>query len=515
LIKTMLPHWDHLLDEASLASLLPAEYVHFARPIRDGLAIFLSGLPAPQQAKILQAQARLPPDSGFARRIGLLAQSSPVLQKLGQVLARDERLAGELRYYLRELESLPPTVPLATIEATLREELGPLETRGITLLPPAIAEASVAVVIPFSQAAGVHGPTAVEGVFKVLKPGIEQQLEQELRLLAQVGEHLDARCDELQIPQLDYEESFRQVHGKLWDEVQLDMEQRHLVQAKTFFADEPQVHIPALLAHCTSRVTAMERIFGGKVTRHGLNQPGQKRKLASLIAKALVAKSVFSKSELALFHGDPHAGNLFFTNDGRLAILDWSLVGALGVRERVAIVQVLLAALTLDAQRIARVLAPLADPQRLDEPALHAVAERGVQQVRGGQLPGLTWLVGLLDDAVQHAQLRVSTDLMLFRKALHTLQGVVADVGESSRQLDQTLSREFLRHFLAEWPQRWLLPPHARNFATRLSNFDVTQTLFSGSLTLARFWTGRALDTLEANVSRVAPSAPCADATRA
>ena len=60
--------------------------------------------------------------------------------------------------------------------------------------------------------------------------------------------------------------------------------------------------------------------------------PAQKRRLARLIAKALIAKPVFSKSDQPLFHGDPHAGNLFLTDDGCLGILDWSLAGTLGVR---------------------------------------------------------------------------------------------------------------------------------------------------------------------------------------
>ena len=498
----MTPNWDFLLNETSLASILPAEYAHFARPIRDGLTVFLGGLAEADQVAILRAQATLPITASISQRLGLLAQSSPVLQKLGQILARDQRLSPVLRHYLRELESLPPSVPLETIQETLVQELGPLDRRGVTLMPPAIAEASVAVVIPFREASRQNGNQESEGVFKVLKPGIEERLEQELNLLERVGEHLDSRCEELRIPHLDYQESFQQVRHKLVDEVQLENEQLHLLQAKKFFANEPQVRIPGLLDHCTSRVTAMERISGGKVTGHGLDQPRQKRRLAKLVARALIAQPVFSKSDQAIFHGDPHAGNLFLTADGCLAILDWSLVGRLGVQERVAIVQIVLGAMTLDSQRIVSVLAQLADRQRLDEVALKTVVDAWVKRVRRGQFPGLSWLVGLLDDAVQNARLRVSLDLMLFRKSLHTLEGVVAEVGESSRQIDKTLSIEFLRHFAAEWPRRWMRLPNSRDFATRLSNLDVTHTLLSYPATVARFWTGHALDILETCVHR-------------
>ena len=56
----MAPRWETLLDEASLRGVLPPDYVHFARPVRDGLAVFLGGLPEAQQAEILRAQAGLP-----------------------------------------------------------------------------------------------------------------------------------------------------------------------------------------------------------------------------------------------------------------------------------------------------------------------------------------------------------------------------------------------------------------------------------------------------------------------
>ena len=59
--------------------------------------------------------------------------------------------------------------------------------------------------------------------------------------------------------------------------------------------------------------------------------------------------------------------------------------------------------------------------------------------MRRGQFPGLGWLVGLLDDVVQTARLRVPVDLMMFRKSLHTLDGVVAAVGQCEGQIDRLL----------------------------------------------------------------------------
>lgn len=492
----MTPNWGLLLDEASLASVLPAELTQFARPVRDGLAVFLAGLPPEFQAAILLEQADLPQTATISQRLGVLARHCPVLQKLGQVLARDRRLSPELRGYLCQLESAVPTVPWGTVQQTLTQELGPLHALGIELQSPAIAEASVAVVVPFRRTAR-HGRTAREneGVFKVLKPGIEQRLHCELELLEKVGEYLDQRCDELRIPHLDYQATFQHVRDKLQDEVQLGHEQRHLREAKAFFADETSVQIPELFEHCTPRVTAMERIHGVKVTGHQAREPGSNSRLARLVARQLIAKPIFSTTHVALFHADPHAGNLFWTDDGRLAILDWSLVGRLEEWDRVAVVQIMLGAITLDVRRIVAVLKQMAVGQ-VDSAILTAVVTAWVRRICEGQLPGVGWLVGLLDEATQRARLRVPPDLMLFRKSLLTLEGVVAEIGDADGQIDRVLRMEFLRHFVREWPQRWLHLPSSRDFATRLSNLDLTDTILNCPLAAARFWSSRAADIL-------------------
>ena len=95
--------WQHVLNETALASVLPAEYVRFARPVCESLVLFLGRLPAAQQAELVARQASLPMSASISQRLGMLALGCPVLHKLGQILARDQRLAPELRHHLRDL----------------------------------------------------------------------------------------------------------------------------------------------------------------------------------------------------------------------------------------------------------------------------------------------------------------------------------------------------------------------------------------------------------------------------
>jgi ubiquinone biosynthesis protein len=487
-------NWHGLLDETAFAAFLPKANAHFAKPVCDGLAVFLQGLPESHQSAIFSQQATLDPSASLAARLGLLARSSPVLQKIGQILARDQRLSLDLRQHLQQLESLPPTIPWETIQAILDQQLGSLDRLGITLAPPALAEASVAVVVPFrKKVSGVDQ----HGVFKILKPGIEEQLNLELALLEQVGSHLDERCEELQIPHLDYQEAFRQVREKLQDEIHLDGEQQKITAARKFYATESRVQIPELFDCCTPRVTAMQRIWGSKVTDHQLTRARDRRRLAELIIDAMIAQPVFSEQNRSFFHSDPHAGNLFHTADGRLAILDWSLVGWLDQPERISIVQIMLGAVTHDPQRIITALSGITENNSLDQPKLQSVVSRWLREMRRGQFPGLFWLVGMLDEAVRDARLRLKPDLMMFRKSLYTLEGVVAEVGATTYTFDKVLCVNLLRHLTMEWPSRWFKSPNSHKFATRLSNFDLIQAILGCPSAIARFGMGQGFDLLE------------------
>lgn len=475
--------WNLLINEADVASVLPEAYAHYRRPIAGALTVFLEGLPQAHQDGVLLDQATLPPTATVSERFARLARSCPALHKLGQTLARDRRLLPDLRLQLQRLESLPPSIALKDIRRALTRELGRLDRLGVVLEPPALAEASVAVVVPFR-----HGGR--EGVFKLLKPGIEERLEQELALLERVGTYLDDQCEALGIPRLDYREAFEGLADRLRHEIRLDLEQRHLAIAHAAYAGEPRIQIPALFDLSTQRVTAMERVHGDKVTDHPFDDAGAARACAELVVIALIAQPILGTGDDVLFHGDPHAGNLLRTREGRLAILDWSLATTLSEARRVAFVQIVLGAVTMDAQRIASALEVLSERRVVDVPAVMAVIDAALDQVRDGKLPGLLWLTELLDNAVQ-AGVRFGPEMLLMRKMLLAIEGVIVDIGADRTCIDAVLLGRFFTQIAAEWPYRWLTWADSRAFATRLSNADLAGVMMNLPLAATRFWLGR------------------------
>jgi ubiquinone biosynthesis protein len=254
---------------------------------------------------------------------------------------------------------MEPATPLAVVQQTIEREIGKQCARALTIQPPALAEASVAVVIPFSSDGSLDMHPS-SGVLKVLKPNVQEQLEEELEIWSDLAAFLDERCECAGLPLLRCTEIFQTVRELLANEVRLDLEQLHLKEAAQFYADSQKIQIPILLPCSTPRITAMERIFGTRVTDTEHLADRARRELAGLVLKELVAKPIWNTEPRAIFHADPHAGNLFYTVDGRLAILDWSLAGYLDKTEREQTAQIVLGALNLDANRILRAIAAMA-----------------------------------------------------------------------------------------------------------------------------------------------------------
>ena len=92
-----------------------------------------------------------------------------------------------------------------------------------------------------------------------------------------------------------------------------------------------------------------------------------------------------------------------------------------------------------------------------------------------------------MDEATTRARCRFAGNLIMFRKVLRTLEGVVADVSPEYRP-DRVLLAAFLRQLAVEWGQRPFAIPFSRHFATHFSNLDLTQLLASAPVVGTLRW---------------------------
>lgn len=497
----MWPRVRSLVESLDIEQILPRCYVSYGPLLVDGLCFFLERLPAHRLTEIVSDQFKLTEDTVFADRVLALLHRCPTLHKMGQVISRDRRLSDELRQRLQRLESVSPTTRLSNLPSDVLQEIENMDDIEISGFP--LAEASVALVLPFTWR-GKRANDPQYGVFKVLKPGVEERLSEELEILAELGAFLEERCEHHGLPRLEYRETLVSVSRLLKQEVHLEREQKHLTEAAKSYAQDTNVVIPRLLPFCSSRITAMERIDGGKITDVKMSRRSR-IKLADLVFEALVARPFWSPGDECRFHADPHAGNLYSTPDERLAILDWSLVGRLDKEQRIDLVQIVLGGITLDEARICRAVSRLGRTLP-DESRLRDRVRAALREVRQGRLPGFDWSQRLLDGIATSTGMSFPENLMLFRKALLTLSGVVADI-TTAGSLDRVMLNQGLRQFSNEWPSRMFADPTSRSYGTHVANVELMELVGSWPATVNAYWQGLWRDSLD-NLQRIQDRSP-------
>ncbi len=485
--------WTSLFASLDLNNLIPDCYEKWKPFVKGGLAWFLGRLSEDRQKQILADQLGLGPFASASDRLEAVLRRCPTLHKLGQILARDKRLSPELRTSLQRLETLPPKMTVDQIITILQRENIRLD--GITLGDKPLAEASVAVVMPFvfTDAAGRR----IDGVFKIVRPEAEKALEKELELWPDLGKALEEICINLNLPVLEFAGPLAEAALLVADEVRLDREQTHIRRAVELYRDFPEIALPELLPWCTSRVTAMTRIKGRPLAE-ALSDSSidnrERRRIVEKLVDGLIARPFWMSETWAIFHGDPHGGNLFFDDQGRIVPLDWSLAVELPKNDRVAILQLLLGGLRMNEKSIVQALSQLGLSS--DDTKLAGTGTWAVAHIRKGNFPGFDWCLAVLDHAVEFGGLRLRAELALFRKALFALLALVEDIAPNASS-DAVVVGAGLARLASEWPSRAFSNPFTRNWETHVSNVDLSTLFADMPLSVTRFWFGCWSDFLE------------------
>jgi len=150
----------------------------------------------------------------------------------------------------------------------------------------------------------------------------------------------------------------------------------------------------------------------------------------------------------------------------------------------------LLGAFTLDVRWIETAVERLSQG-RFNRPVLRSLLEHSLQELRDGISPGIHWLTRLLDQLTLEAGLRLDPNLLLFRKSLLTLDGVVSDLTANKEEpanalLDEAVIAGFVEQWMLEWPRRFLAPFEDRSFGTHVSAADVFRLMLSVPLGFVR-----------------------------
>ena len=305
-----------------------------------------------------------PPSTGteaeLAERASSLAADlerlGPTYIKLGQLLAtRVDLLPPPYLEALARLQDRVDPFPFEEVERIVSSELGVRLSKAF-----AEFEAEPMAAASLSQ---VHRAVLRDGravAVKVQRPDIRPLVRDDLEALGELAEFLDEHSDRAHRYRLA--EILEQFRRSLLRELDFRNEAHNLETLGENLASMERILVPRPVKdYSSSRVLTMELVQGRKVTALSplaLMELDRER-LADDLFRAYLRQILVD----GFFHADPHPGNVFVTDDGRLALLDLGQTGTLAPDLREALMKLLLAVANGEADGAARLLLELSDPE--------------------------------------------------------------------------------------------------------------------------------------------------------
>ncbi|HTT24786.1 MAG TPA: AarF/UbiB family protein [Candidatus Sulfotelmatobacter sp.] len=434
--------------------LVPEAYAKWRPPVRDAMTFVVACLSVERLAPKLLEQLELPEKTSAEERLLRLIAKVPGLQKLGQVIARNQHLRPALRNALARLENGIRDVKPENIRAIIQRDLGPrLIAYAVDMAPVILSEASVSAVVRFTWRNPESGRRE-RGVFKVLKPHIPGYFAEDMDYLQRLAQYFGGRHQNYGFPPDLIPDTFRKVRRLLQHEVNFVREQKTLVEARNLYRSMSGVRVPQLIQQlCTPRITALTEEHGIKVTNAAarLSAAGR-RKVADQLIEALVAVPLLSARKEAIFHGDPHAGNLLYNNrTGELTILDWALRERLSRKQRRHLALLFLMVSLRDPVGTRNSILALSQQHiRAASPRERVIGEIVTRFLDGlpvRYLPSGVDAMRLLE-RVALKGVKFPGPLIMLSKVMFTLDGILSDIGSGHTGMSFTIARHIAAHWI-------------------------------------------------------------------
>ncbi|MFN2531604.1 MAG: ABC1 kinase family protein [Pyrinomonadaceae bacterium] len=248
-----------------------------------------------------------------------LERLGPTFIKLGQLLStRADILPPPYLESLSRLQDQIEPFSFEEVERIVSSELGIRISKAFAdFEPQPLGAASLAQV----HRAYMRDGRAV--VVKVQRPNIREQIVEDLEALNEVALFLDNHTEVGR--RYEFENMLVQLRKSLLRELDFQIEANNLIAIRQNLAEFEDIVIPeAIEDFTTSRVLTMEYIPGKKITTltplRLLEIDGAD--LADKFFRAYLKQILID----GFFHADPHPGNVFLTDDNRIALLDLGMV---------------------------------------------------------------------------------------------------------------------------------------------------------------------------------------------
>lgn len=360
-----------------------------------------------------------------------LADLGPTFIKFGQLLStRPDAIGQPLADELSKLQSDTPSDDFETVKKIIEEELGkPLAEVFVEFEETPIASASIGQVHlakisadEFNCEPDDNSSGIIDVVVKVRHAGNESIIETDLDIingLAQLAERIEEFKAYQPVPVVNA------LSRSMRRELDFEREQRNLIQFADMFKKNDSIVIarpfPAL---CSCRMLTMQRVKGHDLKVASSN--GTSKEQLAWVASTgadLYLQMIFNHG---FYHADPHPGNILLTDDGKIGLLDFGMVGRISEQLREDIESMLVAIVNQDVSMLTSLIKRVGNcPPNLDDAALANDVADFVGQYSTQNVAHFD-MSGALKDfvtVVRQYQITLPTEASMLIKVLVTLEG--------------------------------------------------------------------------------------------
>ena len=395
----------------------------------------------------------------------ILIELGPVYVKLGQLLStRPDLLPGRYVDTLTDLQANVPPVPWSEVENLIRQELSqPLESVFSDIDRNAIAAGSIGQVY---RAILNNGQQVA---LKVQRPGIDKVVARDISLIKSLAELVSRTEFGKNFDIIGLADEFsKAIEAELNFTTEAEYTEQlraNLIESEWF--DASKLTIPQVYSGLTTtRLLTIEWLDGVPIldanlpqNRDNKDEATQRSEITTILFRAFF-KQVYIDG---FFHADPHPGNIFYLQDGRIAILDCGMVGRLDPRTQQILTEMLLAIVDLDGRRCSQLTLELAEGgQQVDLNRLTNDYDRMLRKYYNRSISQINFSEVIYEvlQVSRNNRIRLPSNMGLYAKTLANLEGVARGFYPQINLLDQIrplIADVFRRQFLGERPVETLL----------------------------------------------------------
>ncbi|TLS37918.1 ABC1 kinase family protein [Pseudalkalibacillus caeni] len=349
-----------------------------------------------------------------------LEELGPTFVKLGQLLSmRKDLFPEEIGKELEKLQDHVLPVSSDEIKQVIEQELG----TGATEIFAEFDEDSLAA----GSIGQVHKAVLHSGeevIVKVQRPHIRKKVQIDLEILNDFALLLENHYDWAKTNRVS--EIVKELADALRKELDFKQEGKNTDLMRLLFEEEEWLKIPKICwDFTTKKVLTMEQVSGNKVSEIENIENFDR----SLVAERLVGLFFKQVLEEGFFHGDPHSGNIFFSEGNNIALIDFGQVGRLSKQMRHDYSTLMYGLVKQDTDAVVKSIYQLARvPKSVDEKQLYDdidLLRRHYNQIPLSKID----LGNIIDDlfsTVQQHNIIIPTEYTLLSKAVITIEGVVS-----------------------------------------------------------------------------------------